>query len=165
MFRVLAVGVIAVGVYLLDDAASNNTRAKRKYKKTVKNSQKRVGNHYANAQRKDTLDKLFKIKKAKIKIADEFYISWKNEQKNFNQINKEIKASKVQLNNFFNEKKLTESREEKRAIQEHISLLQLSRKELFKIKDMIQANKRELKLKLDQANAQTRKIQDEINLV
>lgn len=167
MFPILAavVGVVAVGAYMLDDASSSNKSAKKKYKKTVANSKNRVEHHYADAHKKDALDKLFKIKKAKIQIADEFYSSWKNEQKNFFEINQEIKASKILLSNFFNEKKLTEVREEKRAIQERINLLQLSRKELFKIKESIKANEQLLKLALGNANAQTRKMQNEIDLL
>lgn len=162
-FIAIGLGIVAVGAYLLDDASSSNTRAKNEYEDTLSNAQDKVYKHYADSQRKDKLDKLFKVKKAKRKIADDFYSSWKNEQKSFRQINQEIKASKELLSNFFTQKKMTENREEKRAIQQNINLVLITRKELFHVKDTIFSNMQHLKSALDQANTETRKIQDEIN--
>jgi len=157
--------VVGVGAYLLDDAESSNSSAKQRHKKAHKDAKKRVNHHYENAQKKDTLDKLFKMKRAKQSVADSIYNELKSHQENLATINYQIKESKEMLSTLFTQKHSASTNEEKREIQNHINLVIDSRGELFNIKDGLQLDVSEFKVKVNEANHDTRAIQDEINKI
>ena len=163
MFPILIIGAVVVGAYLLDDASSSNKRARRDYDDTYDKVQKLLEQKARYAQKKDDLDKLFKMKRAKQKVADAIYAELKNTQRAFKDVNNSIKESKKLLSKLFTKKKLSDSRAKKRALQEEINIVLSSRKELFSTKDMLQQNIKELKERLKVANRDTRMVHEEIH--
>jgi uncharacterized protein (DUF3084 family) len=157
--------VLGVGAYLLDDASSSNKRARRDYDDACDEAEEWVEHVAYHAQKKDTLDKLFKMKKAKRKVADAIYEELKKVNEEFDLINEKIKASKEALGELFEQKKATEERTKKRAFQEEINKIQAARKELFAIKETLSLHQKELKSRLKLANQETQMVQDEINIV
>jgi len=157
--------VVGVGAYLLDNAESNNKRAINEYNDTYDKVKKDTKKAYENAQKKDMLDKLFKIKKVKRQIADNIYKELKNFQNNFKQINIQLKESKETLTSLFTKKKLTTTKKQKMDIQKNINIIINSRKEIFKIKDELKSDIDKLKLNLKKANYEVKNIQEEINRV
>jgi chromosome segregation ATPase len=157
--------VVGVGAYLLDDAKSSNRSARRRYDNEYDNSVARINSGYKNAQRKDALDKLFKVKRAKQSVADTIYNELKSHQKNLATINHQIKESKEMLSALFIQKHSAPTKEEKREIQSSINIVIDSRGELFNIKDGLQSDVLELKSRLREANSETQAIQDEINKI
>ena len=155
--------IIGIGALILDDASSSNKKAKKKYNNTYNASLSTINSNYQNAQKKDTLDKLYKVKKAKVKIADTIYKDLQSYIKNFNKINQDIKSSKISLNNLFEQKRMSDNKGQKRVLQENINIMQLSRKELFSIKDLVQNNISSRKKSLNIANNNTKSIITEIN--
>ena len=154
--------IVGIGALLLDNASSSNKRARRNYNRTYDESVSTLKHSYYDAQRQDSLDKLYKVKKAKAKIAHSIYKQLQGVRDNFKSINADIKLSKDSLESLFSQKRASSSREDKRSIQETINIIQDSRKELFKIKDTLALNKKALKFKLDQANKETQNIVQEI---
>jgi flagellar biosynthesis GTPase FlhF len=166
MLRYIAgVIVLGVGAYLLDDANSSNKRARKDYYDTCNEAEEWVEHVVNHVQKKDTLDKLFKMKKTKRKVADAIYKELKKVNEEFNVINRRIKASKKLLNELFEQKRATEERAKKRAYQDEINKVQAVRKELFAIKESLYFHQKELKSHLKLANQATRMVQDEINMV
>jgi len=161
----LGLGIVAVGAYLLDDTKSDNRRARREYNNTVNSAKREVKSSFFHAQRKDTLDKLFKMKKAKRKVADSIYAELQQANQDFSRINRTIKNSKGELGLLFAEKRATDKRIIKREIQENIHRLQAQRKEFFGIKEELIGHQKELKRRLSVANKETRMVQNEINRV
>ncbi len=157
--------VIGVGAYLLDDASSSNKRARRKYSNTCDEAEEWIEHEAYHARRKDSLDKLFKMKKAKRKVADAIYTTLKQANREFKQVNHTLKDSKESLSELFMKKKMTNNRAEKRVFQEEINLILASRKELFALKEQMRGNTLELKERLKLANTQTHQVQDEINQI
>ena len=162
-FIVAGAVIVGVGKYLLDDANSSNERARRDYDDTYDRVKKLLEEKERYAQKKDDLDKLFKIKRAKQRVADAIYGELKDTQQEFKDINKSIMKSKKILSKLFTKKKLSDSRDKKRELQEEINLVLSSRKELFSTKDMLQQNIKELKESLKVANHETLMVQDEIS--
>jgi len=154
--------VLGVAALMTNDASSSNQRARDDYNDTYDKSVSKIKNNYHNAQQKDALDKLYKVKRAKVKIANVIYKELKGHRKNFNRINQDIKESKKTLDYLFTQKRATDDREIKILIQQDINIVQLSRKELFKIQDtlkeMIDINKHRLYI----ANEETQNIVKEI---
>jgi len=157
--------VVGVGAYFLDDAESSNSSARRRYDDEYDNSVARINSGYKNAQRKDALDKLFKMKRAKQSVGDAIYNELKSHQGNLATINHQIKESKEMLTALFTQKHSATAKEEKREIQNNINIIVDSRGELFNIKDGLQSDVLELKSRLREANSETRAIQDEINKI
>jgi len=158
-------GAIIGGItaLVMDDASSSNKRARDDYNDTYDNSVSKIKNNYYDAQQKDALDTLYKLKKAKVKIANKIYKELKKKRENFNKLNQDIYSSKQTLNYLFSQKKASTNRESKISIQQDINILQLSRKELFKIKDRLKIDIESIKSKLDRANKETQNIIKEIN--
>ena len=166
MLKVVTTIVLgAVSGYLLYEAQSKNSQARDKYKNSVDKAQRETQKAYHHAQKKDMLDKFFKIKRAKQEIADSIYNQLKSSQSNFRDINTQLKESKETLSVLFGEKKIVTTREEKRAIQHNINLIIEARRELFDIKDGLKSDIVELKSRLREANQETRDIQIEIDRV
>jgi hypothetical protein len=166
MFQYIAGALIlGVGAYLLDDASSSNRKARRDYHDACDEAEEWVEHVAFHAQKKDSLDKLFKMKKAKRKVADAIYAELKKVNSDFNTTNQNIKGSKKALGGLFDEKKATEDRIEKRKFQDEINMIQALRKEFFEMKDMIVSYQKELKERLKLANQETRMIQEQINQV
>ena len=166
MLRVIAGVVVgAVGAYLLSEAESSNSRARDDYDDSVKRAKRKTQKAYQNAQRRDSLDKLFKVKRAKQEIADSIYHQLKSSQSDFREINSQLKESKETLSALFVQKKSLSTREEKRAIQQNINLIIEARRELFEIKDGLKSDIAEFKSRLREANQETRNIQVEIDRV
>jgi len=157
--------VLGVGAYFLDDAGESNKKAKKKHKKAYKRSVSKVNYHHENAMKKDMLDKLFKMKRAKQSVADAIYNELKSHQENLTLINHQIKELKEMLTALFTQKHSATVKEEKREIQNSINIVVESRGELFNIKDGLQSDVSELKSRLKEANSETRAIQDEINRI
>jgi len=157
--------VVGVGAYLLDDASSSNARARRDYDDAYDEAEEWIEHQAKHARKKDALDKLFKVKRAKQRVGDAIYGELKESQQAFKDVNKSIVESKKLLSKLFTQKKLSDSRAKKRALQEDINLVVASRRELFSTKDMLQQNIKELKERLRVANRETRMVQDEINRV
>ncbi len=164
MFRYIAGAVVvAVGAYLIDDARSSNSRARRNYDDACDEAEEWVEHVAKHAQKKDALDKLFGMKKAKREVADAIYAELKKANNNFKTINRNITASKEVLGELFEKKRATEDRNEKKKLQEGVNLIQASRKELFSMKDAMVLHQKELKERVRIANQDTRMVQDEIN--
>ncbi len=161
----LILGVIGIGtgIYLLNDSKSKNRSARREYRYEVKESKSKLKRSYHNAQRKDTLDKLFKAKRAKQKIADSIYGELQNSRNHYAKINAQLKEFKYTLDNLFSQKKYADRVEMRRTIQQNINIVVETRKELFKVKDGIACNLKTLKDKLKNANIATAQIQKSIN--
>jgi len=157
--------VVGVGAYLLDSAESENSSARKEYKRERKRSVASVESSFEEAERKDNLDKLFKIKRAKREVADGIYNELKSYQENFSDINLQLKNSKEMLSVLFLEKKSLATQKEKRAVQENINIVLDSRKELFKIKDELHLSIKSLKARLKEANQETKDIQEQINQI
>jgi len=154
--------IVGIGALLLDDASSSNKRARREYNDTYDESISTLKHSYANAQRQDSLDKLYKVKKAKVKIANNVYAQLKSVRSHFASINQDIKLSKQSMDMLFSQKRASSTRKEKIAIQEHINAIQVSRKELFAIKETLSLNKKALEYRLKKANEETQSIVQEI---
>jgi ATP-dependent Lon protease len=161
----IGLGIFAVGAYLLDDAESDNRSARKEYNDTLDHSKRELQSSFSHAQRKDTLDKLFKMKKAKRKVANSIYAELKQANQDFSRINRTIKNSKGELGLLFAEKRATDKRRVKKEVQERINRLQAKRKEFFGIKEELIVHQKELKRRLSVANKETRMVQDEINRV
>ena len=157
--------VVGVGAYLLGDASSSNKRARRNYDDTCDKAEEWIEHEAYHARRKDSLDKLFKMKKAKRKVDDSVHKAFNQANKEFKQVNHTLKESKEALSELFMQKKMTDNRAEKRVFQEEINLILASRKELFRLKEHIKKNILELKERLKLANSETRQVQDEINRI
>ena len=157
--------VVGVGAYLLDDASSSNARARRDYDDAYDEAEEWIEHQAKHARKKDALDKLFKVKRAKQRVADAIYGELKQSQKDFKKINKSIMESKKLLSELFTQKKSSDSRAKKRALQEEINLVVASRRELFSTKDMLKQDIEELKERLRVANRETRMVQEQINRV
>ncbi len=157
--------VVGVGTYLLNSAESENKRARDEYDDTYDRVKRDTQKRYRDAQKKDMLDKLFKVKRVKQKIASSIYSELKNSQSSFKQINMRLKESKETLSALFKQKKLATTKEEKIDIQKNINIVIDSRKELFKIQDELKSDIKKLKGRLNSANQDVRDIQKEINMV
>jgi len=162
---ILGAIVVSVGTYLLNDAESSNSSARRRYDDEYDNSVDSINSSYENAQRKDALDKLFKMKRAKQKIADSIYRELKSDRESLGKINLQLKESKEMLSALFDKKKATSIQQEKRDIQANINIVMDTRRELFKVKDGLALGISGLKSGLEGANMQTKEIQDEINKI
>ena len=165
MLPYIALAVVGIGAYLLDDASSSNSRARRDYDDACDEAEEWLEHKAKHARKKEALDNLFKIKRAKQKVADAIYGELKQSQQAFKNVNKSIMESKKLLSELFTQKKLSHSRVEKRALQNEINVVLTSRKELFSTKEILQQSVRELKERLKVANSETKMIQDEINKV
>jgi len=162
-FIALGVGIIAVGSYLLDDASSSHSRAVRNYDDAYDEAEEWIEHEAYHAQRKNTLDNLFKMKRAKQKIADTLYKELQEECNSLRQTNNNLSSMKRNLSLLFAQKRESLERSEKRRFQEEINLVIASRKELFSLKDALKQNIIELSTRLKVANAETRSIQEQIN--
>jgi hypothetical protein len=162
---IIGAAVVGVGAYLLDDASSSNTRARREYDDVCDKAEKRVNNTAFKAKRKDALDKLFKMKKAKQKVADAIYEEFQQVNRELQRINLNLRDYKEILAELFEQKRATNSRTKNQMIQKKINGIQIARKEIFSLKDMLFVQQRELKARLKVANKETRMVQDEINRV
>jgi len=160
-----AVAVATVGVYLLDDAESENERAREEYDHTFERSKKRVSNAMFHAQRKDALDKLFKIKKLKRKVADTVYAELKRSQEEMRAINRRLKGSQKELSVMFEQKQEAAGWLKQRTVQKKIDKLKSLRKELFLVKESQAAQLEEIKVRLRSANYETRMVQEEIDRI
>ena len=157
--------VVSVGAYLLNDAESDNRSARRDYEDEYDNSSSRVNSSSEHARKKDTLDKLFKMKRAKQEIADAIYHELKSHRENFAKVNGELQEFKEMLSALFSEKKSLSSQQEKRAVQNNINIILDSRKEIFRIKDGLKSDMAELRVRLKEANRETKSMQEQINQV
>jgi hypothetical protein len=162
---IIGAAVVGVGAYLLDDASSSNTRARREYDDVCDKAEKRVRRTVFQAQRKDTLDKLFKMKKAKQKVADTIYEEFQKINGELQRVNLNLRDYKERLGELFEQKRATNNRTTKRMIQEEINRIQVARKEIFALKDTLFIQQKELKRCLKVANQETRMVQDEINRI
>ncbi len=167
MLPFIVAGAVAVGIgaYLLDDASSSNARARREYDDACDEAEEWLEHKAKHARKKDELDKLFKVKRAKQKVANAIYEERKDVERAFKGIQKSIMESKKLLSELFSQKKSSESRAEKRALQKKINVVITSRKELFSTKELLHQNRRELKERLRVANGETRMVQEQINRV
>ena len=164
MFFILA-GAVAVGAYMLSDSEDDYSSSSRRYNREVEKSQTQIDQELQNAKKKDKLDKLFKVKKAKQKIVNAINQELKDSRDRYHKLNKDIKSTKDRLETLFQNKKESSSRLDKIDIQNEINIIISSRKELFKLRDIIKSEVDKLKIKLDEANKNRKLIQKEINLV
>ena len=162
---IIGVVVVGVGSYLLEDAKSSNSRARNTYDDTRHYAEEEISNHYYHAQRKEQLDQLFKMKKAKRTIADSIYKELCAEQESLTFLREELKGLKVLLNTLFADKHASASRKEKQQLQTQINVILASRQELFAVQDGLKESVFELKHRLKEANKDTRMVQDTINNV
>ena len=154
--------VLAVGAYLLNDASEENREERRRYDDEYESYSKTIKKHQQYAQNRDYKDKLYKMKRAKAKVADNIYKEYTAQNNHFHEINQALVQIKHALDRLFAEKKATHSKEEKRNIQQQINQVIEARKELFLLKDSLKASVHQLKKELRIANAQTRKLKEEI---
>ena len=162
---ILGAVVVSLGAYLLDDAKSSNATARRAYDDACDDTRNWLEHKAKHAQKKDALDNLFKMKKAKRKVADSIYEQLQKSNQDFKTINYALYESKEMLSQLFTQKNETTDRNEKRNFQEQINVIQATRKEFFTIKEVIEKNKKELQARVKLANNETRMIQEEINRV
>ncbi len=158
--------IVGIGAMLLDDSqSSGRKRAKKRYKETKRDSIAQIDNRYKKAQRKDTLDKLFKVKRAKVKIADDIYTQLKSSRDRYQSINMELVNSKKELDNLFLSKKSLSTKREKQEVQNQINMIIQMRKNIFQTKDILKFQINEIDKRLKVANKDTKEIQNSINIV
>jgi hypothetical protein len=157
--------ILGVGTYLLDKASSDNVRAREKYDNIYDEQEAWIKHKIKHAKKKDALDKSFKMKKAKKKVADSIYTERKRVNSDMAHIHGDLRGFKEQLDTLFKYKKHTNVRSEKQRFQKEINLVLLARKEIFAIKDSILVQQKELSERLKVANNETRMVQDEINCI
>jgi len=155
--------VIGVGAYLMNEASSSHSRAVCDYDDAYDEAEDWIEHQAYHAQRKNTLDNLFKMKRAKQEIANTIYEELKQERNHLKQIDNNLYAMKRNLSLLFTQKKESLERNEKRRLQEEINLVIASRKELFSLRDELRRNTNELSARLKVANRETRSIQEQIN--
>jgi hypothetical protein len=155
--------VIGVGAYLMNEASSSHSRAVRDYDDAYDEAEEWIEHQAYHAQRKNTLDNLFKMKRAKQAIANTIYEELKQERNHLKKIDNNLYAMNRNLSLLFTQKKESLERNEKRKFQEEINLVIASRKELFSLKDELRRNINELSARLRVANRETRSIQEQIN--
>lgn len=167
MFPIIAavVGVVAVGAYLLNEEESKNTSAKNNYKKAVSDAEEKVTSHYAEAQSKERLDQLVKVREAKVKIADEISVNLKEVEQNFEQINAKLKETQKRLKRLEEENQVSHSAQAKRDIQKRINLVRSTSKELLSIKETLDTRMEVLREELVEVKAEVTQIQNEIDRV
>ena len=158
----LVVGTVA---WAISEASSENNRARREYKDTYNKSVARVKKRYFTSKQIDTLDKLYKVKKAKLKIADSIYKELKGYKKEYKKINLAIKATKDTLKELSNKKKMAVDRYSKQMLEQEIYIVKSSRRELFNIRDSLKSQINEYKERLDIANQEVKYISDNIRLI
>ena len=155
--------VIGVGAYLMNEASSSHSRAVRDYDDACDEAEEWIEHQAYHAQRKNTLDNLFKMKRAKQEIANTIYEELKQERNHLKQIDNNLYSMKRNLSLLFTQKRESLERNEKRRLQEEINLVIASRKELFSLRDELRRNINELSARLRVANRETRSIQEQIN--
>ena len=157
--------VVGVGAYLLDDEESNNKSAKKRHKKARKQARRRVNNHYENAQKKDALDKLFKVKETKQKVAYAIHTELESYRENLLKISAELKKAQEVLSLLFEKKHSAWRKKKKIGIQLDIDIILKAREELFTLRNGLKNDISKLTIQLKEANSETRAIQDEINRI
>jgi len=163
MLQLLGIGL---GLMILNElGSSSRSRAKKRYKETKRDSIAQIDNRYKKAQRKDTLDKLFKVKRAKAKIADDIYTQLKSSKDRYKSINMELISSKKELDNLFFTKKSLSTKREKQEVQNQINIIIQMRKNIFQTKDILRFQINEIDKRLKVANKDTKEIQNSINIV
>lgn len=156
---------LALGKILADSASRENSRARKRYEVEYNTQSRRLNNYAKHARKKYKLDTLFKMKKAKIMVADTLYDEYKNTKKQLKELNKNIFYIKNSVEQLFKKKHATTSREEKKAIQNEINELLTVKKDFFRVRDNIKLNVDSIQEKLRLANSETRMIQEKINIV
>ncbi len=159
---IVGVVVVGVGAYLLDDAKSENSRAKERYDATLKDTKNNIEKAYSNAEARDMLDKLHKAKRAKQKIFNSLYTQCNNTKSSFRQTNLELKKLKDDLSLLFLEKDEVKTREEKREIQQDINIIIQARKELFQIRDELKLDICQFEKKLEDIRKDIKNIYNDI---
>lgn len=101
---ILGAVVVSLGAYLLDDAKSSNATARRAYDDACDDTRAWLEHKAKHAQKKDALDNLFKMKKAKRKVADEIYQQLQKSNQDFKTINYALYESKEMLSQLFTQK-------------------------------------------------------------
>jgi len=87
--------VIGVGAYLMNEASSSHSRAVRDYDDAYDEAEEWIEHQAYHAQRKNTLDNLFKMKRAKQEIANTIYEELKQERNHLKQIDNNLYAMKI----------------------------------------------------------------------
>ena len=146
--------IVAVATYAVNKASSDNSRARRDYDDTSKTAKKKIKKSFSDAQRKDALDKLYKVREAKKKIANSINTELQKEHHHLKQIGRNINVMNMELCRLRKEKK--DSREE-------INLLIASIKEISAIHSSLKEYNSELSKRLKDVNKEISSIQDEIN--
>jgi len=157
--------VVGVGAYLLDDAKSDNKRARNRYNSTLKEAENNIKEAYYNAQDIDMLDKLHKVKRAKYKILNSTQKQIKGSKNNLKKINFQLKKLKDDLSILFFEKHGTKTREEKREIQKDINIVIKARRELFQIRDELKFDISQLEKKLEDVRREIKNIHNDIGRI
>jgi len=155
--------IIAAGTYMLNESSKENKAERRRYNNEYDKQKKRLEKSYSKAQKRDHMDKLYKMRRAKVKVADNIYREYESQNSHFKEINRAICEINLSLDFQFSQKRTSSIREEKRAIQIEIEQLLDAKKELFVINDRMKVSVRSLRADLKRANSDTRMLKEEIN--
>jgi len=158
------IGGVLLGM-LLCDSESDKKKAEKKYNDAKENAKKNLNNRFRNAKQKDDLDKLFKMKKLKVKVANDIYEELSSIRKDYHSININLKQSKDALSELFAQKKSALTQKEKREIQENINIVIEARKNIFKTKDLMKDTIDILQTNLKIENRNTTFLKEEIGKI
>jgi len=165
MYHMILLGVLAGGAYLMRDAQSKNEKARTRYKRETVRAVVEVSDHYRYAANTDALDKLYKVKKAKLKMEKITYKEIKQHKHDYRKMNHQLKESKEMLSFLFNEKKGTCVKKEKKDIQQNIDHIVAVRKELFGLKDSLKSDINTMYVNLKKIQQERKSIETEIDTI
>jgi len=165
LFVGAAVLLFAGGLYMENESKEEKKRAKKKYKKAKKKAEKEVYERTYKAEQTIKKDQLYKLKALKQQVADTIYQEYKELKKQYKHINLQLKELKQTLNELFMHKRVKQTAEDKKIIQQNINISVLSRKKLFKIKEDIENKLTLLKDRLKVANQEIKYIDQKLTQI
>ena len=154
--------ILAVGTYMLNEASQENKRERNKYNDEYNSYKKEIEKRYSSSKNRDHIDKLYKMKRAKSKVADIIYREYESQNSHFGEINRAICEINLSLDVLFLQKRASYMKEEKQSIQIQINQILVSKKEIFHLKDSLKASVHQLREALKVANNDTRMLKVEI---
>ena len=142
---VIAGGILAAGVAIWDKIQSDNLQdAIDDYNEARDDSIYKMNNHYKSAKIKDDLDKLYKLKRTKVKLSNEIYRSLKEQQKSLKMVQNTLRQSKEYMQKSYKHRDK--------------SIIKATRKELFQTQDSLFDSIKSTQSKLKKTNQEVKDI-------
>ncbi len=151
--------------YLYNETKSDYSSSVNNYYNEVNRQEKEIKRKAKNTKRRYELDKLYKVKKSKEKIANGIYSQIKSAKRELQEININLKRLKDNINSLFFEKRVAQTREEKIIIQEQINIVVESRKKLFDLRDETKEHISTIYTELKEVNQEIAEIKRNIKWV